>query len=195
MLAQYNTNGMTIGTGNFMGSIADDDAPIPANNIITDEMIEAEGARLVDTGKVPAENGHNILMFYFPPGVSIDQGGGTMSCQVFCAYHSTFTRNGNNFFYGVIPDQNSGGCEQGCGLTTNALNTTYSTSSHELIEAITDAAVGVGDLAWYDDNWGEIGDVCVEWTACRTATTCRASGRMPIAAASITRPRPTPAST
>ncbi|HEY1585274.1 MAG TPA: IPT/TIG domain-containing protein, partial [Polyangia bacterium] len=163
LLAQYNINSMTIGTGTYSGSIADDDAPIPSSGVITDEMIEAEGARLVDTGKVPAEDGHNILMFYFPPGVAIDQGGGTMSCQVFCAYHSTFTRNGNNFYYGVIPDQNSGGCEQGCGLTTDAVNTTYSTSSHELIEAITDGAVGVNDLAWYDDNFGEIGDVCIEW--------------------------------
>jgi MYXO-CTERM domain-containing protein len=163
MLAQYNTNGMTIGTGTYSGSIADDDAPMPASGVITDAMIEAEGARLVDSGKVPAENGHNILMFFFPPGIAIDQGGGTMSCQVFCAYHSTFTRNGNNFFYGVIPDQNSGGCEQGCGLTTDQVNTTYSTSSHELIEAITDAAVGVGDLAWYDNTFGEIGDVCIEW--------------------------------
>jgi len=80
-------------------------------------------------------------MVAFRPGVAIDQGGGTMSCKVFCAYHATFTRNGNNFFYGVIPDQNSGGCEQGGGMTTDPVKTTYSTSSHELIEAITDAAV------------------------------------------------------
>ena len=163
MLAQYNINSMTIGTGSYAGSINDADAPMPSNGIITDEMIEAEGARLVDTGKVPAEDGHNILMFYFPPGIAIDQGGGTMSCQVFCAYHSSFTRNGNNFFYGVIPDQNSGGCEQGCGMTTDPLKTTYSTTSHELIEAITDAAVGANDIAWYDQTFGEIGDICIEW--------------------------------
>jgi uncharacterized membrane protein YgcG len=163
MLSQYNTNGMTIGTASFMSSIADDDAPIPSDGIITDTMIEAEGARLVDTGVVPAENGHNILMFHFPAGVKIDQGGGTMSCEVFCAYHSAFTRNGNNFFYGVIPSQNTDGCDQGCGDPTKLLDTTYSTSSHELIEAITDGAVGVNDLAWYDDTWGEIGDVCIEW--------------------------------
>ncbi len=163
MLAQYNTGGMTIGDGSFAGAINDDDAPIPSSGTITDEMIEAEGARLVDTGKVPAENGHNILMFFFPPGVAIDQGGGSMSCQVFCAYHSTFTRNGNNFYYGVIPDQNSGGCEQGCGLTTDPVKTTFSTTSHELIEAITDPAIGVRDVAWYDNNFGEIGDICIEW--------------------------------
>jgi len=163
LLAQYNTNGMTIGTGSYAGSINDDDAPMPSSGVITDEMIEAEGARLVDTGKVPAENGHNILMFFFPPGVAVDQGGGTMSCEVFCAYHSTFLRNGNTFYYGVIPDQNTGGCEQGCGLTSDPVKTTYSTSSHELIEAITDADVGLGSLAWYDDTFDEIGDVCIEW--------------------------------
>ena len=163
MLQEYNINGQTIGDGTFEGAITDADAPIPADHVITDEMIEAEGARLVDTGKVPAEDGKNILMFFFPAGVKIDQGGGTMSCEVFCAYHSTFLRNGNNFYYGVIPDQGSGGCEQGCGLTGNVLRTTYSTTSHELIEAITDAAVGLGDLAWYDDQFDEIGDICTAW--------------------------------
>ncbi|HEX8953145.1 MAG TPA: hypothetical protein VF945_14925, partial [Polyangia bacterium] len=163
MLAQYNTNGMTIGTGSYAGSINDTDAPMPASGTVTNDMIQAEAARLVDTGKVPAENGHNILMFFFPPGIAIDQGGGTMSCQVFCAYHSTFTRNGNNFYYGVIPDQNSGGCEQGCGMTADPVKTTYSTTSHELIEAMTDAAVGINNVAWYDQTFGEIGDICIEW--------------------------------
>ena len=163
MLAEYNTNGMTVGAGSFKGAIADDDAPIPASGTITDTMIEAEGARLVDTGKVPAEDGKNILMFFFPKGVVIDQGGGTLSCQVFCAYHSTFTRNGNNFYYGIMPDQGSGGCEQGCGSHTTPIDNTYSTASHELVEAITDGAVGINQLAWYDDANGEIGDICTDW--------------------------------
>ncbi|MGZ3426315.1 MAG: hypothetical protein ACXVCV_06680, partial [Polyangia bacterium] len=36
MLAQYSTNGMTIGAGSYAGSIADDDAPMPSNGVITD---------------------------------------------------------------------------------------------------------------------------------------------------------------
>ena len=40
------------------------------------------------------------------------------------------------------------------GSTRSALT---STSSHELCEAITDPIPGQG---WYDDNNGEIGDIC-----------------------------------
>jgi hypothetical protein len=37
------------------------------------------------------------------------------------------------------------------------LNALTSTSSHELAESITDPIPGRG---WYDDNNGEIGDIC-----------------------------------
>ncbi|KAI8609296.1 hypothetical protein BC830DRAFT_854309 [Chytriomyces sp. MP71] len=47
----------------------------------------------------------------------------------------------------------------------SVMNNTFSVSSHELEEAATDAAVGVVQnigfpLAWYDQNIGEIGDIC-----------------------------------
>jgi hypothetical protein len=52
----------------------------------------------------------------------------------------------------------------GCGNGTRYQNET-SVSSHELIEAVTDAEVGLATtsappLAWYDNTNGEIGDIC-----------------------------------
>src|SRR6185295_1015773 len=78
-------------------------------------------------------------------------------------YHNTSVHNSKNLIYGVMPDL-SGGCASGCGGSTKFGNTT-SVSSHELIEAVTDPAVGLSTtigppLAWYDSIGGEIGDIC-----------------------------------
>ncbi|ORY51458.1 hypothetical protein BCR33DRAFT_780426 [Rhizoclosmatium globosum] len=67
-------------------------------------------------------------------------------------------------FYGVIPDQ-GGSCAGGCGSNASQMNNMFSVASHELAEAVTDAAVGVSTnigapLAWYDQTNGENGDIC-----------------------------------
>ena len=84
-----------------------------------------------------------------PPGVKVVQGGGA-SCQVFCGYHNDI--NGQ-IFYAAMPYPGCAGCTGGM----QPLDALTSTSSHELIEAITDAIPGQG---WYDDANGEIGDIC-----------------------------------
>ncbi|ORY31347.1 hypothetical protein BCR33DRAFT_840559 [Rhizoclosmatium globosum] len=105
---------------------------------------------------------------HFAPGISITQGGGA-SCAVFCAYHGTIDISSLNvgtkyLFYGVIPDQ-GGSCAGGCGSNPSQINNMFSVASHELAEAVTDAAVGVSTtigapLAWYDQTNGENGDIC-----------------------------------
>ncbi|KAI8613898.1 hypothetical protein BC830DRAFT_1129928 [Chytriomyces sp. MP71] len=105
---------------------------------------------------------------HFAPGISITQGG-SASCQVFCAYHGTIDISslgvGTKYlYYGVIPDQ-GGSCAGGCGSNPSTMNNMFSVASHELAEAVTDAAVGVATvvgspLAWYDATNGEIGDIC-----------------------------------
>jgi hypothetical protein len=48
------------------------------------------------------------------------------------------------------------GCS-GCTGNVRLFDALTSTTSHELCEAITDPVPGQG---WYDDNNGEIGDIC-----------------------------------
>jgi hypothetical protein len=166
VLGEYDVAGMTIGSGTFQGAIVDVDAPVPADGFVTDAMVEAEASRLVDTGLLPAENGHGMLVFYFPPGVVIEQTAGALSCQSFCGYHSSFTRSGNKVYYAVLPDQASGGCETGCG-THGAVSDTLSVTAHELVETVTDPDDGdVTDdttLGWIDLAYGEVADQCGEW--------------------------------
>jgi hypothetical protein len=81
--------------------------------------------------------------------VTVSLGGGS-SCTTFCGYHNDI--NGQ-IFYAVMPYPDCTGCT-GALSVIDALT---STTSHELCEAITDPIPGQG---WYDDNNGEIGDIC-----------------------------------
>ena len=66
---------------------------------------------------------------------------------------ATTTTSTASIFYAVMPYPDCAGCT-GALTVTDALT---STSSHELCEAITDPVPGQG---WYDDQNGEIGDIC-----------------------------------
>jgi hypothetical protein len=156
-LSEYNTSSpaQTIGRGTFAGSYNYTNG---AGGTIDDSQIQSSLGSLIDNGSVPAPDANTLYAIHFAPGIDITQGG-SGSCQVFCAYHNSFSHNGQNIYYSVIPDQ-GGSCAGGCGSDPSTFNNTTSVSSHELVEATTDADVGQNDLAWYDDNNGEIGDIC-----------------------------------
>jgi hypothetical protein len=75
----------------------------------------------------------------------------------YCAYHGAvnFTDIGHTI-YSVEPYQGISGCNS----PSNKLqDSTGSTLSHELFEAITDPDVQT-NVAWYNNYGGEIGDIC-----------------------------------
>jgi hypothetical protein len=159
---QYNTTSpaQTISAGTVAAPYVDNDT---ATNV-TDAMVQAELNRLFTAGSLPAPTANNLYMVHFPPGVTVTDSGGSKSCVVFCAYHGTYVRNGQNVYYGIIPDQ-GGGCATGCGGNATPVNNLTSVVSHEYSEAVTDAAVGIATtfappLAWYNSSKGEIGDIC-----------------------------------
>jgi hypothetical protein len=184
MLSEYDTTSpaQVIGHGTFAGEIVDADAPIPpAGTLLTDLQIRAELSRLIDLGQLPSENAQNLFMIYFPPGVNIINPNNEVSCVQFCAYHNAFQRNGDdptstlhNVYYGVLPDFSNKGCEAHpgtqpsfCGFDPDNLTNLEVVSSHEMVEAITDAAIGIpapgpigSPLAWNDPVFDEIGDIC-----------------------------------
>ena len=131
---------------------------------VSDAAIHTELNRLFAAGSLPAPTASTYFPVHFPAGVTITGPDGNRSCQVFCAYHGTYVRNGVNVNYGVIPDQ-GGNCAGGCGRNPQRVNNMDSVASHELVEAVTDPAVGLATvfgppLAWYDMTNGEIGDIC-----------------------------------
>lgn len=177
-LSEYNTVGLngqdglpgfnqTIGRGTWGGMFQI--TPLSSRNgsTITDAQIQAELLAQINAGSVPANDQNTIYMINFPAGKTISQGSSS-SCVAggFCAYHGTLVRSGVSVYYGVLPDMSaSSGCATGCGNDPSAFNNQTSVASHELIETITDAEVGIGTqvarpLAWYDTAGGEIGDIC-----------------------------------
>jgi len=179
LLQQYNTpvsggTGQTFGNGTFGGLFQI--VPSAGNNgsTITDAQIQSELLAQITGGHLPAPvldaagNPNTLYMIFFPPGKTITQGGSN-SCQAggFCAYHGTTSSllGGKNVLYGVMPDMQSGLCSTGgCG-NAGVFGNYTSVTSHELVEAMTDADVGIATtfappLAWYDMVNGEIGDIC-----------------------------------
>jgi hypothetical protein len=163
-LSEYNTPTQKIGRGTLGATYDDTTAPTGS---ISDAAIQSEIKKLISAGEVPAPDADTYYAVHFAPGVSVTSSDGSRSCVQFCAYHGTYaTGSPSNpyVYYGVIPDQ-GGSCAGGCGADSSTYNNTTSVASHELIEAVTDAAVGVATsnaspLAWYDTTYGEIGDIC-----------------------------------
>jgi hypothetical protein len=167
-LSEYNTSSpaQTIGRGTFVSSTQI--APAAARNgaTISDASIQAELAAQIAAGVLPPPTDNNLYMVNFPAGKSITLGSSS-SCVPggFCAYHGTFKIGAQNVYYGVLPDLTASGCATGCGGAPTTFQNQTSVASHETIEAITDAEVGLATtigppLAWYDSVNGEIGDIC-----------------------------------
>ncbi|KAI9199778.1 uncharacterized protein BJ171DRAFT_629904 [Polychytrium aggregatum] len=164
-LSEYNTPTQNIGTGTFSGSITQNSG---LSTSTSDASIQTWLRGLVQSGTLkPTTNTYYPI--HFAPGYSITMGGDS-SCVQFCAYHGTIDvsdiSSTKYLYYGIMPDQ-GGSCAGGCGSDPSTLNNLQSVSSHELVEALTDAAVGVATgstiaapIAWYNSANGEIGDLC-----------------------------------
>ena len=178
-LSEYDTNILDYagnqGTNQHIGRGTSDAArvitPSVTGTALTDQQITTELQAQINAGHLPASDADTIYMIHFPAGTKIsmpDGSGGTASsCTQFCAYHNTIAHSPSNIFYGIIPNVTTDGCELGCGPAGGGFNNTTSVASHELIEAVTDAEVGLATdsappLAWYDPQGqnGEIGDIC-----------------------------------
>ncbi len=156
------TSNQQIGTGSFGASYTITPTVNQSNQLSNDDIANELVAQL-QAGSLPAPdldaagNVNALYVFEFPPGTSI-QLEGSYSCQAFLGYHFTTTYQGKSVPYAVIPD-----FSQDCG--NQDWNNAQVAMSHEMVEAITDAEVGLGSqtsVAWNSDIDGgqEIGDLC-----------------------------------
>ena len=157
----------TIGRGTYEGTLTL--KPSITATTIDDADIQAELERQVKAGSLPAPDADTLYMIHFPKGVSITMHDGSSvatSCQQFCAYHNGFkTESGAAIYYGAMPDLSSVSCSFGCGMGLSLLDRTTVTSSHELIEAITDPFPTPGTNPSFPQAWNtvdgyEIADLC-----------------------------------
>jgi hypothetical protein len=147
-LSEYDTSKYKIGKGTLTGTITIT-ANAPAQTI-TDTEIQSQLQNWIKKNKAfPKQNENTLYFIYFDSGITVSMGG-SGSCSSFCGYHNNAD---DTTFYAVMPYPDCSGCLGG----NNVLDALTGTSSHELCEAITDPIPGSG---WYDDNYGEIGDIC-----------------------------------
>lgn len=146
-LAEYNVAKYQIGHGKRIGTItlATPDVSDTVDDATIQQMIQQQ----ISAGALPPSNANLIYFIFLPNGVTVTQGG-SASCQVFCGYHDAIS---NDIFYAVMPYPGCSGCTSGLA----AMDALTVTASHELCEAITDPIPGEG---WYDQQNGEIGDIC-----------------------------------
>lgn len=145
-LAEYSRPGQAIGHGSFLGTkLINTNAP---GGSITDSAIQSQLKKWIKAKTVPATTKNTLYFIYLDPGVISIMGGGK-SCQNYCGYHN----NTGTAYYAVMPYPSCSGCLGGM----QAFDALTGTSSHEMCEAITDPVPGKG---WYDNNNGEIGDIC-----------------------------------
>ncbi|HKF51938.1 MAG TPA: hypothetical protein VKB26_06475 [Candidatus Acidoferrales bacterium] len=146
-LGEYSAAGQTIGHGSRIGTTVIT-SPAPGTSV-QDSDIQNMIQQQISAGTLPATTTNTLYFVFLPDGVTVEQGG-SASCQAFCGYHDSF---GSNVYYAVMPYPGCSGCTGGLAV----FDALTSTTSHELCEAITDPIPGQG---WYDDNNGEIGDIC-----------------------------------
>jgi hypothetical protein len=161
-LSQYDTTSpaQTIGNGTFTAA----HVASQTGTSVTDTEVQSFLTSAFTAGTLPKPTSNTYYPVHFPSGVSISDGSGNTSCVQFCAYHGTGTYNGQDFYYGVLPDLSQSGCAGGCGGST-VVNNETSVASHEFAETVTDPAIGLATtygppLGWYNANYGEIGDIC-----------------------------------
>ncbi len=146
-LAEYSVPGKKIGHGTRIGTTTLV-TPDPGSSVQDSDIQKMLQQEISAGAALPNPTPNTLYFVMLPPGVQVIQGG-SASCQAFCGYHDAI----NNIFYAVMPYPGCSGCTGGLGV----FDALTSTTSHELCEAITDPIPGEG---WYDDNNGEIGDIC-----------------------------------
>lgn len=131
-------------------------AQTKAGVVVQDSDLQSLLHQGIVSGRLPDPDNSMLYVMYLPAGVSV-QLGSDESCVTFCGYHDAFQlSDGTYVYYAILPYPSCSGCLGGL----SALDSLTAITSHEISEAITDPVPGEG---YYDDQNGEIGDICA-WT-------------------------------
>jgi len=105
---------------------------------------------------------NSIFLIYTPPDV-ITTSGQCANGDGYCGIHQPDV-TASSYEFALMPDFST--CQNfddGCGTGTFLANI-QSTTTHEIVESITDPFSTTVYTGWADDQWGEIGDMCNQIT-------------------------------
>lgn len=169
ILPEYGTAGQTLKYSQSFGgtfTIAPGTCPGDASCTIEDTAIGAELVAQIKAGILPTPAGNGLTTAYvvlFPPKDRITYQG-VASGEQFCSYHgglaATLNSGPVSLLYGGLPDNNNEYAGSSCGESTNPVDNETSNLTHQLAELITDPMVWANEVAWYDNENGEVGDIC-----------------------------------
>jgi len=169
--ASYGT-GQTIGHAHATAEHTITPHPANASATIYDANMQNELVTQWSNGTLPSPTFdslgyvNTIYAVLFPSDKTLISSTGSRGGISWCAYHSTIDWQGHAVPYMVLPAFTAGSnYATGCGADPALFNNFTSTVSHELVESVTDPAVGLAagyyaPLGWYDRTFGEIADIC-----------------------------------
>ncbi|MFN8390153.1 MAG: hypothetical protein U0136_07690 [Bdellovibrionota bacterium] len=106
---------------------------------------------------VSPADGETVYTVYLPPGMELRAPDDTSSFDGLGGYHgSMLDRNGTPIYYAAIVYSQG---ENGIPFSEKPRDNITITASHEWAEAATDPDVNRSRIAWYDRNYGEVGDI------------------------------------
>ncbi len=168
-----------VNSSGFLTAIVDT-TPYPAStgdcaanavvNCITDAQLQTEIAKVITAQALPTDYSTAYFVFTDPMEASCASSTQCFNPEnynsfAYCAYHGMFTIGGQPVMYANMPYVDSELissilCAAGLNATGNPdVDDETSPLSHEFIEMVTDPNADAS--GWYDDQYGEIGDICV----------------------------------
>lgn len=157
LLPQYNAGG----TYSFSG---DYPTTYDTSNQLQDQDIYNILYSVITQNNLSTGYGSEFHVFLGSGVQQCSQAAGGCYAQQYCAYHgSNDWSDIGHVLYSVEPYQDIQGCQisSGSGSPNGSLaDSTASTLSHETFETITDPDVAANNVAWYNQQGGEIGDLC-----------------------------------
>ena len=157
LLPQYNAGGTYSYSGDYP-------ATYDTSNTLQDQDIYNILYSVITQNNLPTGYGSEFHVFLGSGVQQCSQAAGGCYAQQYCAYHgSNDWSDIGHVLYSVEPYQDIQGCQISSGSASpngSLVDSTASTLSHETFETITDPDVAANNVAWYNQQGGEIGDLC-----------------------------------
>jgi MYXO-CTERM domain-containing protein len=119
-------------------------------------LSDADIGTLVEGSKPTLGDDPNGIYFVFTaPGIRQQEDTSA------CGWHTSYNSGGHTTKYSWVSP--APGCDFLPGTVTgnDYVDSLTETTSHEMFEALTDPNVNNGTLGWYNNTYGEVGDMCV----------------------------------
>jgi hypothetical protein len=143
------------GRGKFVGSTVSSTPAAPRQ--INHREIQSIVATEIKSATIAQPNGQTVYTVYLPPNTTLIAPNGATSRDGLGGYHGSFDLpNGKRAYYAAIAYSTN---SNGINFTGKAKDNNTIVASHEWTEAVTDPDVNNGKLGWYDNSYGEIGDI------------------------------------